>query len=110
MIFIGIFCVFIGFILLALVYLLPVSPMQKHVRESVNGWLYRGNWPILVDGYNSTQLDTFTDSFMLSIAVFQDEHPFGERVVKNFYAAKDEMLPGDALNAYLQGEECFGQD
>lgn len=63
----------LGALLLAAVYLLPVSPMKENVARSSAVFDYEGVYPQLVQGYKSSQLDNCTDAIMLGIAAYSEE-------------------------------------
>ena len=103
--------VMIGFFLMVLVYMLPTEPMRENVKRSANEWYDEGAWPVLINGYSSSVLDNFTDSLMLSVAVFENEESTVTRAMKNYYAMRSvDMLSFDSLYAYLQGESCYGEN
>lgn len=111
MILIVVCTILIGFALLILVYLLPTEPMKENLQRSVEELYGEGDWPMLINGYSSSTLDNFTDSFMLSIAVYDNEEPVWIRAMKNYYASlSTEHLPTESFYAYLQGEECYGEN
>lgn len=108
---IGVAGVAIGFILMLAVYILPTEPMKRNVQRSAAEWYDEGAWPLLINGYSSSILDNFTDSLMLSIAVYDNEQFFLKEAMNSSYAMQSvESLPFDSLYAYLQEEECYGED
>lgn len=108
---VGVGGVAIGFILMVTVYILPTEPMRMNVQRSAEEWHDEGAWPLLINGYSSSILDNFTDSLILSIAVFDNGELFLKEAMNNSYAMQSvESLPFDSLYAYLQDEDCYGED
>ncbi len=65
----------------------------------------------MVNGYSGSILDNFTDSYMLSIAVFENDEPVMIRAMKNYYAMESvDSLPFDSLYSYLNGGSCYGEN
>lgn len=64
--------IYIGVVLLVMAYLLPVSNMQQHLKESISVFAYEGTYPVLV-GWSTSDLDNFTDALMLLTAVYEDD-------------------------------------
>lgn len=67
--------IFLGTILLSLVYCLPVEPMQMHMLETLDEFMSEGDNPFLIEGYKGSSLDNTTDALMLGHAVFVSELP-----------------------------------
>ena len=99
--------VVLGFILLVLVYALPKAAMKEHASQSAMDWYGEGAWPILVNDYNSSTLDNFTDSLMLSIAVYDSGEPILKQVAKAYYALQEDVLPHESLYRYLQEDAQY---
>lgn len=107
----GIGGVLIGFLLLVLVYMLPVGSMRENVKGSAGEWYEEGAWPVMINGYSGSILDNFTDSLMLSIAIYENEESTVTQAMKNYYAMESvDSLPFDSLYAYLQDESCYGEN
>lgn len=107
---VGIGGVILGFLLLVLVYLLPVAPMRENVQSSIEEWNTEGAWPAVIGGYSGSILDNFTDSIMQSIAIYESEEPVPVKAMKNYYAVHPTIGTVGALYAYVQGEECYGEN
>ena len=106
----GISGVIIGFVLIFLVYLIPLGPIKENVTRSADEWHAEGPWPMLLNGYSSSILDNFTDSVMLSIAVYDNGSSALIQSMQNNYAMESvESLPFNSLYAYLHGAECYGE-
>ena len=58
-------CLFIGYTLLLLVFLLPVTPMKNNLKEDITLFENEGYYNQMIEGYKSTQLDNYTDIIML---------------------------------------------
>lgn len=53
-----------GFLLLAVVYMLPAGRMKSHIAESDEVFNYEGIYPQLMYGIKSSQLDNYTDGLI----------------------------------------------
>lgn len=62
-----------GYMLLCLVYLLPCDVMQKNLKRSEVVFTAEEDYRRVIPGYISTQLDTYTDAWMLGISVYDEE-------------------------------------
>ncbi len=71
-----------GYLLLMMAYLLPVEKMQENLLKSIDVLTEEQEYHKVIPGYNSTQLDNFTDSWMLGIAVYNNSLPIWERALK----------------------------
>lgn len=76
----------IGFLLLVVVYAIPVAPIAENVRlsvQSLDGTWETGEIPYeqLVKGYVTTQLDNTTDSSMLLAAANESDLPLIQRAI-----------------------------
>lgn len=107
---VGIGGVVIGFLLLVLVYLLPTAPMRENVQSSIEEWNEEGAWPTIISGYSGSILDNFTDSIMQSIAIYENEESVFVKAMKNYYAVHPTIGTVGALYAYVQGEDCYGEN
>jgi len=67
-----------GYLLLMIAYLLPVERMQENVLESINILIEEQEYHKVIPGYNSTQLDNYTDSWMIANAVYDNNLPIWE--------------------------------
>lgn len=73
--------ILIGYLLLMIAYLLPVKKMQENLSQSINVLTEEQEYHKVIPGYNSTQLDNFTDSWMLGIAVYNNYLPIWKRAL-----------------------------
>ena len=64
--------VIVGYLLLVLVYCIPVEPMYDHMVESCDIFEKEGTYPKMLWNYNS-RLDNFSDALMLMMASFRDD-------------------------------------
>lgn len=92
-----------GYILLMLAYLLPVKPMQTNLAESADILTSEREYHRVVAGYAATQLDNYTDSWMMGNAVYDNPLPVWERALACTSADYAEG-PLDGLVRYLGGE------
>ena len=82
--------VFIGFLLLCAVYLLPVDKMAAHVQESGDMLIHEGNYSVW--SHAVTMLDGFTDAIILNHAIYNNSNtPLLRRVLLN-----PETFPADS--------------
>lgn len=94
--------ILLGFILLCLVHLLPVDRMMKNVQIFTD----RGE---LISGYQSTQIDSYTDSIMLNEAICPVDAPLIEKVIYNYQVNYyRQYFQQENLRRYLDGEEGYG--
>lgn len=98
----GIFC---GALLLCLVYLLPLEPIQQHVKESMNTITKEGENPFLLKGYKGSSLDNFTDSIMLANASYRSEHAFYRAAMLVERTDNGQMQPIESLYGYIMKSE-----
>lgn len=83
--------VFIGVVCLLAVYALPVGRMKSHVAQSSAIFDAEEAYPELITGYAFTRLDNFTDSIMLSIAMYDGEGSLSEKAMANYRMYSDEL-------------------
>lgn len=97
--------ILIGFLALCLVHLLPVERMYQNVLASKD--VINSHYQI-IPGYDSTIVDNFTDSIMLSEAICPIEAPLIEKVIYNYqvnyFKQYDQQ---ENLLHYLAGEEGY---
>lgn len=70
-----------GYLLLMIAYLLPVERMQENVSKSIHILTEEQEYHKVIPGYNSTQLDNFTDSWMLGNAVYNNSFPVWKKAL-----------------------------
>ena len=70
-----------GYALLCAVYLLPCDIMQKNLKRSEVIFTAEEDYRRVIPGYISTQLDTYTDAWMLGISVYEEDAPLLTRVL-----------------------------
>lgn len=64
-----------GWFLLMLIYLLPVEPMQDNIARSSELFDIEGIYPAWAKGYKMTQLDNWTEGYLLCSAIYPSENP-----------------------------------
>lgn len=69
-----------------LAYLLPTSKMQNSAKSSSEILLKEGNYNYLVEGDFSSRLDNFTDSIMISEAIFDSDESAIYKAMKNYHS------------------------
>lgn len=95
-----------GYILLAFAYLLPVEPMQKNLAESAGILNTEREYHRVIPGYVSTQLDNYTDAWMMGNAVYDNPLPVWERAL-TCTSADYGAGPLDGLIRYTAGEDGY---
>ena len=79
-----VFSVITGFLLLALVYLIPTAPMRNNLMKDTSELSQEGVYPAL-GGLFSNTLDNFTDSLMIGAAVYDNEESTVKKVVNAYH-------------------------
>lgn len=97
--------IFTGTILLCLVYSLPVSPMQEHMRESLDEFVQEGDNPFMMDGYKGSSLDNTTDATMLGNAVYESSLPVYKAAMLAERGNDEGAESQEALKNYLDGKK-----
>ncbi|MCD8241544.1 MAG: hypothetical protein LUD73_03895, partial [Lachnospiraceae bacterium] len=92
--------IILGTVGMCLVFLLPVEPMQEHMRESLESFMEEGENPFLLEGIKGSSLDNYTDATMLGLAVYQSEKPFYQSAMMPI-SHTDEAGTIEALEEYL---------
>jgi hypothetical protein len=70
-----------GYLMLMVVYLLPVGKMQENLSKSIDILTVEQEYHRVIPGYNSTQLDNYTDSWMIGNAVYDNDLPIWKRAL-----------------------------
>ena len=65
----------VGYVLLLFVYLLPTEPMRAHLAEAAVVLSGEREYHRVIPGVVSTQLDNYTDSWMMGNAVYDSPRP-----------------------------------
>jgi len=101
--------VLLGFGLMLLSGLIPMERVHGHVKESVSSFKKEGNFPYLIKGEESTELDNNSDAWMLLIADYESDESLTDRVLLNnnyIYTFDSTGLIGmDNLPVMKYGEE-----
>lgn len=66
----------LGILAICLVYLLPCGSLQKHASESLKILKTEGENPFLLEGYKGSSLDNYTDTLMITQAVYSQKNHF----------------------------------
>lgn len=97
---IGLLLIVIGYILLVIVYSIPKNLINQHVQESVKIFEREGTYPQLVNGFDSSQLDNWTDALMLLIAAHEDaQNNVFKQAARNAYSEIPGKNPTETLIA-----------
>ena len=102
--------IFTGYVFLILAYLLPTDRMQSNVSASAEIFDKEREYHRVIPGYVSTQLDNYTDSWMVGNAVYGDStDPVWKQALTCTRAEYGEG-PLDGLLRYLSGEDGFREE
>lgn len=90
----------VGFVLMLVVYALPVGRMKNNIAESHEIFNYEGQYPQITQDFKSMQLDNYTDALMYATAI----HPGNGSLIKDAlnnarYEYKDTNMT-QSLNDY----------
>ncbi|MDE6364265.1 MAG: hypothetical protein K2L86_08385 [Lachnospiraceae bacterium] len=96
----------VGYGLLLLVYLLPTEPMRAHLAESAAALSGEREYHRVIPGVVSTQLDNYTDSWMVGNAVYDSPRPVWKRAL-TCTSADFGKGPLDGLVRYLGTEQGY---
>lgn len=92
--------VIIGMILLCLVYMIPISPIEKNVRQSANVIRTEGTYPKVTE-YATSQMDNFTDSIMMLEAADDSDGSAMDRAMFVYRGVIDGMDRAEGLAAHF---------
>lgn len=96
----------VGYGLLLLVYLLPTAPMRAHLSASAAVLSGEREYHRVIPGVVSTQLDNYTDSWMMGNAVYDSPRSVWKRALA-CTSADFGGGPLDGLVRYLGGEQGY---
>lgn len=82
-------CIAAGFLLLCGAYLLPPGASETNALTSYYTLQGEGDYGVLLSMYPSTMQDNFTDSLMISKAVYQGDEPLLQKVAAAFHYGAD---------------------
>lgn len=100
----------IGFILLLLVYLLPVTRIIYNANASVEQFREWGWNPRIIEDYESTTIDTYTDAWMMRIAFYDGDESILQKCMGNYYYGYDDERTTnvcESMISYLEGMEGY---
>ena len=86
-----------GFLLLLIVYALPISPMKDNIARSSDIFNNQGLYPRLVPTYKTTQLDNVTDAMMLATAIYPAHSDHVNIVEQTMHGYRYELTDENAL-------------
>ena len=92
----------LGILAICLVYLLPCGSLQKHASESLKILKTEGENPFLLEGYKGSSLDNYTDTLMITQAVYQSEEPFYKAAMLSERKSNGKDQPIESLREYLE--------
>jgi hypothetical protein len=100
----------VGYFLLVLAYLLPTNLMRDNIRQSVNVFDTEKEYHRVIPGYISTQLDNYTDSWMVGNAIFDNSYESIWKRALTCTRAEYGEGPLDSLVRYVLGEEGYSTE
>ncbi len=95
--------IFIGLLLLLIVYALPTNKMLVNTLRSYEIYQYEGTTPQLVRGYSYSQLDNYTDALMLLMAIKDKDIPLLDEVLLSYHDAYHDKANDQAIVLMAQG-------
>lgn len=99
-----------GFLLLLIVYVLPVDRMLYNVSASIDLFEELGTNTPIIRGYESTTLDTYTDAWMMRIAFYDGNESALQKSLNNYYFGYDDertVNVCESMIAYLNGLDGY---
>jgi hypothetical protein len=100
----------VGYLLLVFAYLLPTKPMKANISQSVNVFDTEKEYHRVIPGYISTQLDNYTDSWMVGNAIFDNTSESIWKRVLTCTRAEYGEGPLDSLIRYASGETGYSTE
>jgi hypothetical protein len=99
--------IIVGYMLMLIVYMLPTEPMKDNISQSANIFDTEREYHRVIPGYISTQLDNYTDAWMVGNAIFDNkDQPLLKRALSCTRAEYGEG-PLDALVRYVSGDDNY---
>ena len=102
----------IGLLLLLFVYMIPTDRMISNARDSIELYEDLGVNPKVIKGYETTTVDTYTDAWMMRIAVYGGNESVLEKCLSNYYYGYSDGRAEnvcEGLIIYLMGEEGYSR-
>ena len=101
-----------GLLLLLAVYMIPTDRMLNNAKASIELFEDLGVNPKVITGYDATAIDTYTDAWMMRIAVFDGagrESVLDKCLNNYYYGYPDGRAENvcEGLIIYLRGEEGY---
>lgn len=99
-----------GFILLLLVYLIPVNRIIYNANASIEQFEKWGWNPRIIEDYESTTIDTYTDAWMIRIAYYDGDETALQKCLCNYYFGYSEGQTTNVIESmisYLRGVEGY---
>ena len=85
----------VGFVALLLVYAIPAHMVKAE--SAIKTFSAEGPGPILHEGYISTRLDNYSDSWMINTAQYEGPEPLGHKALLNYHYEKEGKTPFDSF-------------
>lgn len=99
-----------GYLALVMVYMIPTSRMEEHVKESRGILEEEGISNNLVDGYATTKLDNYSDALILNSAIYNGKESVWEKAAAIYQYRYGEKDYYDSLIRYLNNESGVSRD
>lgn len=95
----------IGFLLLALVFMLPMNRIEHNVKASAEIFEQEGTWPKLKRLGITGTVDNFTDALMLLSAGYTQQTDVLDRVIKIYRPGLGDEDPTEVIVAWAEEQE-----
>lgn len=101
----------VGYIALILVYMLPVDQIRENVGDSLDVLEQEGITHNVIEGYDTTRLDNYTEGLTFNSAIFDSNDSVFEKAASiHQYRYQDAQMYYDALFEYYSGNENYYVD
>ena len=99
------FCgVIVGFLLLVLSFLLPTSRMTENVEASCKQLMKEGISPNVLENYETTRLDNYSDGLILNSAIYNGKESVVEKASAIYQYTYDGENYYQSLFSYIDGK------
>lgn len=97
--------ILLGVALIVVAYMLPTNRIKENIKKSINTFEDEGPYCVVVNGYIGTQLDNFTDTIMLSNAIYDGNDSIIEKSMKIYrYKYSGENPTEQLVQSFLDKE------
>lgn len=90
-------------------HMLPMKQVKKNIISSKASFSAEASYPLVIESYQGSKLDDFTDALILNAAGYDGKEPALVKAFANFYMRSES--PNASLAAYGEetGEEVYSQ-